>query len=156
ERERERERERQRQLVAAGGERACATTAGEEAALLAGRLRRRPGHRRRGRPRLRAQPAARSVGELGRGRGQLRTLLAALVLLAGCEPGRPCRTQTLLLTVTLDATSAGADRVEVDVSIDGTLSKTNFFDHVPGDPSGSVEIDFTSGYPAGHPVGINV
>jgi len=85
----------------------------------------------------------------------LRWLACALVL-AGCETTRPCRALTMLVTVQLDAATARADRIDVDVSLDGAPSKSNTFGHLPGDPRGTVEIDFPSGYPAGHTAGLTV
>jgi hypothetical protein len=82
--------------------------------------------------------------------------LCVLSLLCACETTRPCRTQTLLVTVALDATSVPADRVDIDVTIDGTPSKTNSFNHTPGDLQGTIEIDFPSGYPAGHTIDLTV
>ena len=67
--------------------------------------------------------------------------LCGVLLLCACETTRPCRTLTLLVTVALDDVSVQADRVDVDVTIDGTPSKTNNFTHTPGDAQGSIEID---------------
>jgi hypothetical protein len=86
----------------------------------------------------------------------LRALALALLLAGGCETTRPCRSLTLLVTIALDAASAGADQLEVDVSLDGVLSKTNAVSHTPGDAMGTFEIDFPSGYPAGHVAGVEV
>lgn len=82
--------------------------------------------------------------------------LCGVLLLCACETTRPCRTLTLLVTVALDEVSVQADRVDVDVTIDGTPSKANNFTHTPGDAQGTIEIDFPSGYPAGHTIDLTV
>jgi hypothetical protein len=81
-------------------------------------------------------------------------LLLLLLLLAGCEHVRPCRDLTLLLSVTFGAAVADADQIEIDVSVDGSAPKMNPFAHVPGETTGTIEIDFPSGYPEGHSVAI--
>jgi hypothetical protein len=86
----------------------------------------------------------------------LKPLLLALLALAGCQETRPCRTQTLLVKIVLDPASVSADTLEVDVALDGVPSKSNTFAHAPGDPRGTVEIDFPSVYPLGHLATITV
>jgi hypothetical protein len=88
----------------------------------------------------------------------LRALVAVALLFAGgCETTRPCRSLTLLVDIRLDPASAAADQLEVDVSLDGVLSKTNTIsNHAPGDAQGTYEIDFLSGYPAGHVATVEV
>ena len=78
------------------------------------------------------------------------------MMLAGCETVRPCRTQTLLVTITLEASLVNADQLLVGISIDGATPATTLLNHVAGESHGTVEIDFGSGYPLGREVTISV
>lgn len=82
----------------------------------------------------------------------MRTLLGLLAVAAwvGCAPSiRPCADQTLFVTVTLDAATRQADRLIVDVSLEGGAARQTTLDHEPGRGSGGVQIEFPSGYPVG-------
>jgi hypothetical protein len=86
----------------------------------------------------------------------MRTLALAALLFAGCQSTRPCPTMTLFVTVVLDAPSSAADRLDLDVLVDDVPMKTNALAHNPGETSGTVEVDFPSGYPIGHVVRLDV
>lgn len=79
-----------------------------------------------------------------------RRLLAAFLIAACSSP--PCKPGTLFVTVGLGG--ASADRLDVSVSIEGGPAKTS---SVPvSSSSGTLEIDFPGGYPAGKNVSISV
>ncbi|HUS67430.1 MAG TPA: hypothetical protein VMZ28_22995 [Kofleriaceae bacterium] len=61
---------------------------------------------------------------------------------------------TLFVTVTFDPTTAQADTVEVDVSVEGGPPKMNVFMRMPGATAGTVQIGFPAGYPAGQHVAL--
>ena len=82
--------------------------------------------------------------------------LCLLLLLVGCETVRPCRTQTLLVTVRLADGAVLADQLVVGVAIDGGTARYTTINHVIGQTEGTVEIDFSSGYPAGRAVVLTV
>jgi hypothetical protein len=81
-------------------------------------------------------------------------LLALAILGYGCQTNR-CRNQTLLVSVTLDAKSAAADHLEVDVSVAGSV-RHSALAHTPGSTSGTIEVRFPSGYPSGKSVVITI
>jgi len=82
----------------------------------------------------------------------MRGMLGLFVVAAwvGCAPSvRTCADQTLFVTVTLDAATRQADRLIVDVSLDGGAARQTTLDHEPGRGSGGVQIEFPGGYPVG-------
>jgi hypothetical protein len=81
-------------------------------------------------------------------------LLLASSLVAGCATKR-CADGTLLVSVSLDATSGAADTLAVDIGIDGT-STTNTVKHTPSSSSGTIIVQFPHGYPSGKSVTITV
>jgi hypothetical protein len=85
-----------------------------------------------------------------RSTGFLLTLLTAASLTsASCVSTRPCRTGTLLVSVTLDAAAAMADKLAIAVVVAGGSPTTTLLDHTAGQTTGTVEIDFPGGYPSG-------
>jgi hypothetical protein len=80
-------------------------------------------------------------------------LLAAAFVLAGCEPR--CRSGTALLTVLLDGAAANADDLLVKAQLSGAPVMTQPFPW-PGGASGTLELRFPSGYPAGGHVEVQV
>jgi hypothetical protein len=73
--------------------------------------------------------------------------LLSLLAFAGCKNTATCKPHTVLLKITLEGAAANADMVEVDVSIGHDNPATKSF--TPQAASGSVEIDFSNGYPVG-------
>jgi hypothetical protein len=84
--------------------------------------------------------------------------VVALAVAAGCQSTRACNTGTLLVTITLDSATSGADQLEVDVKVESGSPKTTTLVHKPGQSEGAIEIDFTNGtgYPIGHRVDVTV
>ena len=83
----------------------------------------------------------------------MRACVALVLALfaAGCGGVRACRASSILVSLAFPDAGAGADTLELDVAIDGTPSKVNMFP-LAGQTAGTVEIDFPSGWPAGHVV----
>jgi hypothetical protein len=88
----------------------------------------------------------------------MRAWLALLLALGAtaCESTRACREYTLYVAVRFDSVSADADVMYVFVTIDGMASASTQKQRVPGTTSGTLEIDFPGGYPAGHTVSVEV
>jgi hypothetical protein len=81
----------------------------------------------------------------------MRAAILFALLAAGCAT-RACREGTVFLTIAYDATSATADRVDLEIAAAGTSASPSV-PHDPGAATGTVEIDFPNGYPSG-PIGI--
>src|ERR1041384_6268102 len=91
--------------------------------------------------------------------GALRSTLllwGAMIATSACTSTRPCRNGTLLVSVSLDATTAPADKLTVAVKIAGGTPAMTPLDHQPGQASGTVEVDFPAGYPQGQMVTVTV
>jgi hypothetical protein len=74
-------------------------------------------------------------------------VVATLLLAAGCSTA-PCKGNGLFLTIDY-GDAAAADRIVVEsLAADGTLQLAGA-DHTPGQRSGSVQVWFDKGYPAG-------
>lgn len=88
----------------------------------------------------------------------VKSFVAACALVAvGCSPvADRCRSQTLLVAVTLDAASAAADSFSVTLSIDGAVSVQTTVAHTAGAASGNLVVDFPHGYPRGHTIDVAV
>lgn len=86
----------------------------------------------------------------------MRALAIALALwAAGCgDRIRPCNMGTLFITMTFDGTTAQSDTIELDVSVEGAAPKLNSFLRMAGPISGTVQIGFPAGYPAGQRVAL--
>jgi hypothetical protein len=82
----------------------------------------------------------------------LAVLSPAFLAPTACVSTKACKTATVLVTVSLDAASAMADKLSVAVSVAGAAAKTTTLDHTPGQTSGTVEVDFPAGYPQGQSV----
>jgi hypothetical protein len=82
--------------------------------------------------------------------------LAAAAVTTSCGSTRACKNNTLLVTVTLDSAAAMADKLIIAVTVGSGTPKMNTLDHTPGQASGTVEIDFPSGYPTGQKVNVGV
>jgi hypothetical protein len=83
----------------------------------------------------------------------LAALAAVLASGAACE--RACKPGTLFLDVDLGS-SRGADTLEVDVTVAGGAAKHTTRPLTGGPSSGTLEIDFPSGYPDGKRVDIEM
>jgi hypothetical protein len=87
----------------------------------------------------------------------MRGGLMALSLLAGCTTHAPCAKSSALVTVTFDAASSRADQLDVTLSLDGGAAQMEPpIDHTPGQTQGTIEIDFTAGYPVGRTLTIQI
>ena len=82
--------------------------------------------------------------------------LAAASVTSSCTSTRACKSNTLLVTVTLDSAAAMADKLIIAVTVGSGAPKMNTLDHTPGQTSGTVEVDFPSGYPSGQKVNVAV
>ncbi|MCU1277148.1 MAG: hypothetical protein JWM53_694, partial [bacterium] len=82
-------------------------------------------------------------------------LLALAVAAAGCSNVNRCRSQTILVSIALDATAAQSDTLAVDVAVDGSSNRT-LVTHAPGSGAGTIEVRFPSGYPTGKTVAITI
>lgn len=78
--------------------------------------------------------------------------LVALVALAGaaCHPLATCKPGTLFVDVDYSGRALSADTVVVRIAIDGGSAVATTLHHSAGASSGSIEVDFPKGYPAGH------
>jgi hypothetical protein len=83
----------------------------------------------------------------------LAVLAAALVSGAACE--RACKPGTLFLDVDLGS-SRGADTLQVDVTVAGGTTKHTTRTLSGGPTTGTLEIDFPSGYPDGKRVDLEM
>lgn len=80
-------------------------------------------------------------------------IFSLLMLLAACDPGTAkCKKGTLLLSLTSDD-GIDADGLEFTVSVDNGAAHPGRFGF---QPSGTIEVDFPSGYPAGKMVSVFV
>jgi len=90
-------------------------------------------------------------------RGRLLAWLAGLALLGGCRSTRSCKQGTLMVEVTFDGPTSGADEIDVAVAIAGGAAKQGSpLQHQVGATAGSIEIDFPNGYPAGEAVQVTL
>jgi alpha-tubulin suppressor-like RCC1 family protein len=78
-------------------------------------------------------------------------LLAAVLACAGCR-SVPCRDGTVLLTLQLNGAAASASQLSLELSVDGQGMAAQT---LPGG-SGTIEIDFPSGYHAGSTLTVHV
>jgi hypothetical protein len=86
-----------------------------------------------------------------------RALFALLALLAACSSTSPCKTDTLLLSVEMGPAHEQAARVSVRVSgADNQLLSSGEVERPAGQRSGTIEVRFAGGYPAGEVVFIQV
>ncbi len=85
----------------------------------------------------------------------LGVVVALAAASAGCTTTNKCKSQTVLLTVALDAAAAAADALEIDVTIDGATTQSTIA-HAAGSGSGTIEVRFPSGYPAGKSAQVTV
>ena len=84
-------------------------------------------------------------------------LAALLVAGDGCTKSAACRAGTLFVTVTLDATAAGADTLEVTVAVAGGQTFSGSAPRGSAAAQGTIEIDFpANAYPSGQSVTISV
>ncbi len=85
------------------------------------------------------------------------TLLVAMPLVvSSCTSTRACKTNTLLVTVTLDSAAAMADKLVIAVAVGTGAPVMNTVNHTPGQTSGTLEVDFPNGYPKGQKVNVAV
>jgi len=86
-----------------------------------------------------------------------RALLLALVAASGCTNVSRCKSGTLLVHLTLSGATADADQLVVSVTVGDAMPLVNPPQpHTPGVASGNIEIDFSSGYPQGKVVLVDV
>jgi hypothetical protein len=84
-----------------------------------------------------------------------RALVVAAMALVGCSSVRKCVDKTVLVTLTVDAAARAADRFGFDVSIDGGAPVHSDVGY-SGAASGTLQIEFPSGYPSGKLVQVSV
>ena len=82
--------------------------------------------------------------------------LAAASVTTSCTSTRACKTNTLLVTVTLDSAAAMADKLAIAVTVGSGAPTMSTLNHTPGQASGTVEVDFPNGYPKGQKVNVAV
>ncbi len=84
-------------------------------------------------------------------------LVPAIVLFAACAPNvRPCAEGTLFVSVSLDAQTKQADRLQVQISVGSGAPMLTTLDHVVGKDQGSIEIQFPNGYPVGQTIHVTL
>jgi hypothetical protein len=83
-------------------------------------------------------------------------LVAALAACAGCTSVARCKSSTLLVDVTLAGAAAQATSLAVTVAVAGGASQSSSVPHKPGVASGTLEVDFSSGYPLGKAVAVRI
>ena len=83
-------------------------------------------------------------------------LAALAALAAGCTVKDSCAGDTVLVSLTLDAATAQADELVIDVALDGAAPLESSLAHTPGAAAGNVVIKFPAGYPKGHTVAVTV
>jgi hypothetical protein len=83
---------------------------------------------------------------------KMAVLLAAAIGAMSCAKTRTCKTGTLLVEITLDTDTAGADYVDLDVAVEGTNVGTFKKISTAARGTGSIEVSFAQGYPAGETV----
>jgi hypothetical protein len=81
----------------------------------------------------------------------MRALGAVLALLvaAGCPGPSRCKTDTLLVNLMREGASADGNTLRVEVSLDGGAAVITTLGVSAGQASGTIQIEFPSGYPAG-------
>jgi hypothetical protein len=86
-----------------------------------------------------------------------RVLALATLVAVSCSPVVDrCQSGTLLVSVTLAGSAAGADQLVVDIALDGGAAHESTLAHTPGVAAGNVVVQFPSGYPRGHHVDVTV
>ena len=110
-----------------------------------------------GRPRTESRVAGRSCSLTN---VAMALFVFAMVGLAGmigsgCGNTRPCRTGTLFLSVKFPAGTT-VTSFSVSISVNGQAPKTSSITLPAGQKSGTVEVDFPSGYPSGKSVAVTV
>jgi hypothetical protein len=78
----------------------------------------------------------------------------ASLALSGCGT-KTCKSNTVLVDLTLDVDSASADQLTVNVTVDG-VAHAQTIAHVAGTTQGNIQIDFAAGYPTGKKVTVDV
>ncbi len=82
--------------------------------------------------------------------------LVALAAFAQCTNVARCKDGTLLVTLTLAGDAAQTDQLRIAVAVDGGTPFSTSVSHVLGQATGTIEVDFPSGYPQGHSVTVDV
>jgi alpha-tubulin suppressor-like RCC1 family protein len=82
-------------------------------------------------------------------------VVLAAVLLSACGT-RQCKSGTVLLTLSVNASSESVDTFDVSLSVDGGTAQPATISRKPGTTSGTIEIDFAHGYKAGSKLTIAV
>jgi hypothetical protein len=84
-------------------------------------------------------------------------VLAALMLLTGCQSVYLCKQGTVLIIATFDDVTSSANEIEVDVTVANGSTKRTTLVHAVDMSEGSIEIDFpTDGYPSASPIKITL
>jgi hypothetical protein len=84
-------------------------------------------------------------------------MVVAALCASGCKgTTAPCKAGTLFVHLDFDTASVAADTLQISVTIAGNTKQGTPITHVVGVASGSIEVDFASGYPAGQAVTVNV
>jgi hypothetical protein len=85
----------------------------------------------------------------------MRVLCVATLLIAGCGTNA-CKRDTVLMTVLYSGGAEAATAVDVQLSVDGGAARTRTVAHKPSLNSGTIELDFASGYPIGHTLAVRL
>lgn len=83
-------------------------------------------------------------------------LLTTAPLTSSCTSTRACKTNTLLVTISLDGAAAMADKLSIAVTVGSGAPTMSTLNHTAGQTGGTVEIDFPKGYPKGQKVNVAV
>jgi hypothetical protein len=82
----------------------------------------------------------------------MRLLASLIALIAGCGT-RDCKDGTLFLTLSYEGATAGADDLDVTITIGTSSVHPAFQPHGDGD---TLQVDFPDGYPAGQTISVDV
>ena len=82
-------------------------------------------------------------------------LMAIVATLGGCGGTNDCKPGTLFVSLQLNGASATADQLDIAVQAGGTTRNASVT-RTGGGSSGTVEVDFANGYPAGMAVVVSV
>lgn len=87
---------------------------------------------------------------------KLGVAAAIVALLTGCGKVRDCKQGTVLLAIDLGPTAAQADGFNLTLALDDGRTLNASAAHAVGAASGTLEITFPDGYPAGHSATITI
>ncbi len=82
--------------------------------------------------------------------------LAGAILAAGCTSTNKCKSGTVLVTASFDAAARAADELDVVVQLDQLASMSTKLPGPGGHASGTIQVEFPSGYHAGGMLQVSV